>query len=241
MFEKAKEKVLTETKEDSNKGIGTLSEKTLHRILKYYFEPFGDNHEIKIANYFADIVGENGIIEIQTQSFNRLKSKLTQFLEVCAVTLVYPIAIRKKVIVINENGEHIKSYTSPLKGSKYNLFDEIFYIKELLTNKKLTICLVLLNVTEYRTTEKKHKGRRKHEKLNTIPDELVEEIYINGASGYKMFLSDNLPDGFVSRDLSNSAKIPLHRAQTMLNILTSIGTVERIGKSGNSYTYRTKE
>ena len=51
------------------KGIGTLSEKTLHSVLKNYFEPFSENHEIKIGNYVADIVGENGIIEIQTRQF----------------------------------------------------------------------------------------------------------------------------------------------------------------------------
>ncbi len=45
-------------------GIGTLGEKTLHSVLKNYFEPDESRHEVKIANYVADIAAENSIIEI---------------------------------------------------------------------------------------------------------------------------------------------------------------------------------
>ena len=60
-------------------GIGTLGEKTLHAALKAYYEPDAESHEIKIGRYIADIVGENGIIEIQTQSFDKLRKKLEAF------------------------------------------------------------------------------------------------------------------------------------------------------------------
>ena len=49
-------------------GIGTLGEKTLHAALKAYYEPDAESHEIKIGRYIADIVGENGIIEISPSS-----------------------------------------------------------------------------------------------------------------------------------------------------------------------------
>ena len=82
-------------------GIGTLGEKTLHAVLKYYFEPYEDNQEIKLGKYIADIVGENGVIEIQTQNFNALRKKLENFLEFCDVTVVYPIAKIKYLSWIN--------------------------------------------------------------------------------------------------------------------------------------------
>ena len=237
LFEKAREKAIGSTYAEEKK-IGTLGEKTLHRTLKYYFEPFKENHEIKIAGYFADIVGEKGVFEIQTSSFNKLRKKLSEFLTVCPVTLVYPIAMKRKIIVVNENGEHIKSFVSPKRGSMYNLFDEIFYIKELLTHENLTLCLVLFNGTEYRTTDKKRKSRKPYEKLDTIPEELIDEIYIRNPSDYKIFLPEGLAEGFTSQDVSQGMKIPRHRAQTVLNILNNIGTVQRTGKSGNSYTYK---
>ena len=33
------------------RGIGTLSEKTLHAVLKMYYEPDEDNHEVAIDGY----------------------------------------------------------------------------------------------------------------------------------------------------------------------------------------------
>ena len=104
---------------EEKNGIGTLGEKTLHAVLKYYFEPYEDNQEIKLGKYIADIVGENGVIEIQTQNFNSLRNKLENFLEFCDVVIVYPIAksniyhglikklAKKQKTKISENRKHL--------------------------------------------------------------------------------------------------------------------------------------
>ena len=36
-------------------GIGTLSEKTVHAVMKNYYAPDTDMHEILIENFVADI------------------------------------------------------------------------------------------------------------------------------------------------------------------------------------------
>ena len=36
-------------------GIGTLSEKTVHAVLKYYYEPDSSHHEIPLEKSVADI------------------------------------------------------------------------------------------------------------------------------------------------------------------------------------------
>ena len=69
-------------------GIGTLSEKALHAALKSYYEPDFESREVKVGGFVADIVGENGIIEIQTRGFDRLGRKLDVFLEAARVTVV---------------------------------------------------------------------------------------------------------------------------------------------------------
>ena len=88
-FQEARQKALLRTKGES--GIGTLSEKTLHAALKAYCEPDTESREIALGGYIADIVGEEGIIEIQTRGFERLRDKLDAFLEFARVTVVYPI------------------------------------------------------------------------------------------------------------------------------------------------------
>ncbi|MBQ1985834.1 MAG: hypothetical protein II230_05980, partial [Clostridia bacterium] len=68
-FLKARETALQRTKGEN--GIGTLSEKALHAALKVYYEPDAESREITLGGYVADIVGEDGIIEIQTRGFER--------------------------------------------------------------------------------------------------------------------------------------------------------------------------
>jgi hypothetical protein len=53
---------------ESSSGIGTLGEKALHSILKYTYEPDVSRHEIKVGGFYADIVNEQGIIEIHTRN-----------------------------------------------------------------------------------------------------------------------------------------------------------------------------
>ena len=90
-FVNAKDKIIG--KAHNNKGIGTLSEKTLHAVLKLYYEPDEDKHEVAMSGYYADIYNDKGIIEIQTRQLNKLRDKLSVFLQDYHVTVVYPASI----------------------------------------------------------------------------------------------------------------------------------------------------
>ena len=65
---------------EEKNGIGTLSEKPLHKILKYYFEPDESKHEIKVFDSVADVFDGNEIFEIQTGGFLPLVKKLKKTL-----------------------------------------------------------------------------------------------------------------------------------------------------------------
>lgn len=114
-FQKACEEVIGVKRERS--GIGTLSEKTLHAVLKKYLEPHAENHEVPLGNYVADIIGENGVIEIQTGSFTPLRPKLEVLLDCTDVTVAYPIAEVKYMRWIDpETGEVSPPHKSPKKA-----------------------------------------------------------------------------------------------------------------------------
>lgn len=61
-FEQAKLKVLL--KQHDPHGFGTLQEKTVHAVMKLYYEPNEDYHEVPIEGYIADIYTGERIIEI---------------------------------------------------------------------------------------------------------------------------------------------------------------------------------
>lgn len=85
--------------------IGTLREKTLHAVLKQYYEPFSAMHEVKIGKYIADIINEDGVLEIQTGSFTSLQKKLDCFLTVTNVTIVCPVVRCKGLVWVDPKPE----------------------------------------------------------------------------------------------------------------------------------------
>ena len=132
-FETAKKKIIGIDRQ--RLGIGTYGEKTVHAILKNYYEPDEDRQEIPIENYVADIYTNGEIIEIQTRQFNRMRDKLTVFLPLYPVTIVYPIPREKWLIWIDEEtGEMTSRRKSPAKGNLYLVFKELYKIK--ISNKK---------------------------------------------------------------------------------------------------------
>lgn len=224
-------------------GIGTLGEKTLHAVLKNYFEPYGENQEIRIGGYVADIVGENGVIEIQTRQFNKLLKKLEAFLDYCDVTVVYPIPAVKYVRWIDtETGELSEKHKSPRKYTIYEVMPELYKIKYTLDNPRFHLCLCMLETEEIRLlngwSKNKKRGSSRHDR---IPKGLIDEIHLDCPADFDMFLPEDLPKQFTSKDFALNAKISREYAQVTLNILTYLERVKRVGKQGANILYEKTE
>jgi hypothetical protein len=240
-FEEAKQKIIGGDRQ--RLGIGTLSEKTVHAILKNYYEPDEDRQEIPIENYVADIYADGEIIEIQTRQFNKMREKLSAFLPQYPVTIVYPIPREKWVIWIDEEtGALSKPRKSPLKGSAYTVFPELYKIKMFLKDPNLRIRLALMDMEEYKLlngwSRDKKKGASRYDR---IPLALVEEVEISCPEDYMQFVPYELEGEFSSREFAKAAHIPVELAQTVLNILYHMQTVTRVGKKGNQYLYEVLE
>ena len=240
-FEKAKKKIIGIDRQ--RLGIGTLSEKTVHAILKNYYEPDEDRQEIPIENYVADIYADGEIIEIQTRQFNKMRNKLEAFLPLYPVTIVYPIPREKWLIWIDEeSGELSKKRKSPARGNVYIAFPELYKIKMFLKDPNLRIKLVFLDMEEYRLLNGWSKDKKKgSSRYDRIPTELVEEVDITCLQDYMQFIPYELEEEFTSRDFARAAHINVQLAQTVLNILYHVGVITRTGKKGNQYLYEVLE
>lgn len=224
-------------------SIGTLSEKTLHSVLKYYLEPCDDFHEVAVGRYVADIMRDGCITEIQTRAFNRLRNKLAAFLKEYPVTVVFPIAkTRWYYVTDSESGEVSEKKKSPRRGSVYDAFKELYKIKMLLGSENLYFHFILLDITEHRRTVQ--KCRRNHkgvELVERIPNAIEEEIFIDGKDDFIKLIPEGLPSPFTSRDFAKAIKRPRAAAQTALNVLSAVGAVEHIGNQGREYLYKIKD
>ena len=240
-FEAAKNRVIGINRE--RQGIGTLSEKTVHAVLKNYYAPDTDMHEIPIENFVADIFTGAEIIEIQSRSFNAMRRKLETFLPLYPVTVVYPIPNIKWLSWIDEeSGETSPKRKSPKKGNPYQAFAELYKIRPFLKNPNLKFRLDLIDMEEYRLLNGWSKDKKKgSERYDRIPIKFDTEIVIDRREDYMQFIPYELEEPFTNKDFAKCAKIPARLSGVVLLIMTDLGIVERVGKQGNSYLYHVNE
>ena len=237
-FERARGRVIGI--ERQRLGIGTLSEKTVHAVLKNYYAPDEDMHEIPIENFVADIFDGEAVIEIQTRSFQNMRRKLAAFLPLYPVTTVYPIPHVKWLHWMDEEtGEISPGRKSPKKGNAYQAFIELYKIRPFLKDPNLRLRLDLIDMEEYRLLNGWSRDKKKgSDRFDRIPLTFVEEVRVDRREDYMQFIPYEIPEEFTAKDFAACAKIPVRLAQTVLLILTDLLIVERIGKQGRSYLYR---
>lgn len=261
LFDEAKLKMYG--KIQGEKGIGTLSEKTVHSVLKYYFAPDENFHEQKIGSFVADICIDGEIYEIQTKQFYLMKRKLNLFLQDHDVTIVYPVSLENTLhwvecddsFLADPTNSHEKKVLTDMseykgrrittsrkvrkKGMPYLFYSELYGIKEFLHNPRLHFIVAVLSTEEYRLLDGYGPQRKvRATKTDKVPIQLLDLIRISKPEDFLALMPEGLPSEFTSEDFSKKAAISKELAATALNILYEVGVVERIGKKGRAYLYR---
>lgn len=219
-------------------GIGTLGEKTLHAALKRYFEPRSQCREVRTGPYVADICNEDGILEIQTRGFDRLRDKLAFFLEQSPVTVVYPVPAVKWLIWLEEDGKSSLRRKSPKRAGPWEILPELYKLKPLLGREGLSFCVAMLEVEEYRLKNGwSQDGKRGSSRFDRLPVALLDEVWVKKPEDYQKLIPAALPEIFTVKEFSKAAKLSPQKASVAVNTLFSMGTLLRAGKARNAYLY----
>ena len=241
LFAKAKEQMLG--KMQGERGIGTLSEKSVHSVLKFYYAPDEKYHEVKVGSHVADTCVDGEIHEIQTRQFYRLNDKLEEFLNTweMEVTIVYPVSVINTINWINpETGEVSRSRTTKTPKKIYKVFRELYGIREYLDNPRLHLIIAELSTEDYRLLDgfgKEKKSRAT--KTDKVPTELLEERKFESLTDVVTLLPDTLPDEFTAKEFARLSALGPNDASVALLLLYRLGTVER-EKKDRAYIYRLK-
>ena len=236
-FERAKLKVLL--KQNDPHGFGTLQEKTVHAVMKLYYEPDEDYHEVPVEGFIADIYRDGHIIEIQNGNFGRLRPKLSAFLPLYPVTVVLPIPHFKWLIWMNEeSGELSDKHKSPITGNAYHAFAELYRIKPFLKDPHLSFAFPLIDMDEYRLLNGWSKNRKRgSSRYDRMPLTLAAETVIERAEDFMQVIPCELSDAFTVKEFAAAAKIHRDLAGSVVPVLRDIGLLKRIGKRGREYLY----
>lgn len=220
--------------------IGTLSEKSIHSYLKDYFEQDKNKHEIKILGYVADISNQSGIIEIQSKDFSKLRRKLDTYLVNGIKTrIVYPVSLVKYINWVDPVTHKIlERRKSPSKSSIYDIFIELYRIRDRLRNPLLAFTVVTLETEEYKYLDGYGPNGKNHAtKIDKIPAKVMELYNFSVNGGFEIFIPDTLPNGFTSSDFRKNAHCSLKAAQNTLLILSDLGICKRVGRDKRGYIY----
>ena len=216
-------------------GIGTLSEKLIHKTLKYYIEPNEENHEVKYFSFVADIMRDGEITEIQSASFQYLKRKLGSFLPSKKVTLVCPIQNVKYVTTVFFDG-HTERKKSPRHKGLCDVAIELYKIREFIGNNNLTVKLLFLEI-EAERHQVPSKSRPRYKKGIAYPTDIIKEITLEKAEDYRVFLPDALAERFLSKDFYKAIGARAKFSYYALKLCEYLGFIKAVGKSGNAIIY----
>ncbi len=220
-------------------GIGTLAEKLVHKTLKLYFEPNTDNHEVEYLGSVADIMSDEGIIEVQRAAYSRLLPKLKKFLPHVPVTVVYPLVARKRLRWLDpDSGEVSTSGRYARAKTIYDTAYELMKISTLIVNAGLRVLIVHLECDEYRMLNGRGEKRKiKAGKIDMIPTDLLDITELRKADDYKVFLPAEMGESFTAKQFLSVCPSRSRYSYYSLRLLLELGLLER-EKDTKEYIYR---
>jgi hypothetical protein len=220
-----------------------VQETSLHVDIKSWYSQPGDMIEAAVDGYIIDIVRADLLIEIQTRSFSKLKSKLAHLLDNHRVHLVHSIPQEKWIVRMDSEGKNVlKRRKSPKHGHPVNIFKELVGITTLLKHPNLSIEILITQEEEIWRDDGRGSWRRKGWSIaNRRLLEVLRTLVLTSATEYHIFLPDTLPGLFTVRDLAASLGQYRSLASRMAYTLKGIGVIERINKKGRQWVYRESE
>lgn len=215
-------------------GIGTLSEGTLHAVIKHFLDPDESHHEQKCGHSVCDVYDGERIYEIQTRQLFRLNKKLERFLPENNVTVVFPISAEKHVFWLDLNtGEISGGRKSTRKGRMTDVLPELYGIRDHLNDPNFEVLVLLFKMDEYRGLNGWGRGgKRGSSRLDRIPRELMDERLLFDAESYRELLPSELEGSFSVKEFAKLTKLNEKSAYQALSVLVSVGvlSVERDGR-----------
>lgn len=219
--------------------IGTLRETHLHAALKQFLAKPGDQLEVTVDGFVADILRGERVLEVQTQNFAAFRRKLAHLLERRPVCVIHPIALEKWIVRLEAGGKKVAGRRkSPRHGSALEIFAELVSIAEQATHPNFSLQIFLVREEEIRApTRKRRRWGRTSRVVERRLLEVVETITLTAPQDYARFLPEHLPTPFTSTELAKALRQPVWLAQKMTYCLRNMGVLNVVGKRRGAWLY----
>ena len=218
--------------------IGLLNEKPLHAALKEWYRCDGDEVEVPLEGFVVDLVRDGLLVEIQTRGFSSMRRKFDRLLDEYPIRLVYPVASKKWIVKLDDNGSQASRRLSPKRGIAADVCAELVSFPSLLSHPNFTLEVTLIEEEEVRRPDAK-KGRRRGgfvvEERRLV--RVVDTALLESPDDLLDLIPDDLPDPFTTSDLARGLGRSLHLAQEVAYCLRVSGAARTVGRDKRGILY----
>jgi len=218
-----------------------VTEKTLHEQLKKLYAMETGKVEAILGDYRVDVVRGDLLIEIQTRSFSSIRKKLRRLVKDHRVRLVHPVPYMKWIVRLDGDEKQVGRRKSPKRGRVEEVFRELVYMPDLLSDPNFELEVALVNMEEYLIDDGQGSWRRRRWSIHDRRMLNLHERHLYQApADFLKLLPESLPEVFTTRQLAKESKLRINLAQKMVYCLRNMGVLEQTGKKGRAKLYTVK-
>ena len=225
--------------------FGELRERTLHKQLKALYRPEDGEAEWPVAGSIADLWSPTvGVIEIQTRTLAKLRSKLAAYLEAgLTVTVVHPLAIHRTIVTWNAaRTEVISRRKSPKSERVEASFREIGALADFLLHPRFRLVVALVKETEHRSNDGLGSWRRQgRSKIDRVLEEHTGERIFLRREDYEALIPSAWEEPGTTAQLATVARLSSAETQALVSCLKKLSILEVCGNRGRAHLLRRTE
>jgi hypothetical protein len=220
-------------------GIGVLREGPLHAAIKAALARPGDRAEVPVGRFVIDLVRADGeLVEVQTGAFGPLGPKLDALLDDHRMRIVHPIAARRRIVRLDDDGQVLSARRSPRRATAADLFDKLVSFPSLLAHPNLTIELLLVAEDHVRAAApvRRHRRTRDHGERRLV--EILQRVELRTVDDLLAALPPLPAEPFSTRELATLLGCPIMLAQRAAYCLRLLERIEPAGRRGRTPLHR---
>lgn len=220
-------------------GIGVLREGPLHAAVKAMLAAPGDRVEVPVGRFVIDVVRADGeLVEVQTGGFGPLGAKLDALLDQHRFRIVHPIALERRIVRVDEEGEVVSVRRSTKRGAMVEVFDKLTAFPSLLTHPNLTVEVLLLGEDHVRAARPTTVRRRTRDPGERRLRDVRSCVELRGVDDIVRALPSLPTELFSTRELAAVLGCSMLLAQRTAYCLRAVNIIETAGKRGRTPLHR---
>jgi hypothetical protein len=191
-----------------------------------------------MEGFVVDLVRDGLLIEIQTRGFSSMRSKFDSLLDSYSMRLVYPVAAKKWIVKLDEDGLEVSRRRSPKRGIAVDVCQELVSFPSLLSHPNFTLEIALVEEEEIRRPDARKGWRRGGfviEERRLI--DVLETVELGSSPELLGLLPEGLPDPFTTADLARCLGRSRHFAQEVAYCLRVSDAIETAGRGKQGILY----